>query len=76
LDIDKVDRRETRPRVVIDVFSPLPDELRQVCDYSNTVSVIAELSLKPPLNIIRIRFCLKEKPDDHSLLGLNPTGKI
>jgi hypothetical protein len=73
--VDKVDRRATRSRTVREVFSPLPDELTPVSDTPNTGSVIGELDLKFPANVVGIRVFLKEKPNDHSLLGLHSTVK-
>jgi hypothetical protein len=70
---DKIDRLVTRPRIK-NVFSHLPDELTHASDTSNTVCMI-KLCLKPPLNVIRVRVFLKEKPNDHSLLALHPAVK-
>jgi hypothetical protein len=63
-----------RPRILMEVFSRLPDEptLTLASDTSNTVDVIGELSLKPPLNVVRVCVLLKEKPNDHSLVTLYP----
>jgi hypothetical protein len=59
----------------MEVFSPLPDELTPASDTSNAVGVIGELCLKPPVNLVRVRVLLKEKRNDHSLLGLHPAVK-
>jgi hypothetical protein len=60
----------------MEVFSPLPDELTSMSNTSNTVSIIGELCLKSPVNVVRIRVVLQEKSNDHSLLVLHPTVKI
>jgi hypothetical protein len=60
----------------MEVFSPLPDERTRASDTSNTVAVIGELCLKPPVNVVRIRVLVKEKPNEHSLLVLDPAVKI
>jgi hypothetical protein len=52
----------------MEVFLPLLDELTPTSDTSNTVSVISELYLKPPVNVVRVRVFLEKKPNDHSLL--------
>jgi hypothetical protein len=57
------------------VFSPLPDELTPASDTLNIVGVIGELCLKPPVNVVPVRVLLKEKPNNHSLLGLHPAVK-
>jgi hypothetical protein len=59
----------------MEVISPLPDEQTPASDTSNTVGIIGELFLKPPLNIIRVRLFLREKSNDHSLLVLHPAVK-
>jgi hypothetical protein len=59
----------------MEVFSPLPDELIPASDALNTVGVIGELCLKPPVNVVRVRVLLKEKPNDHSSLVLHPAVK-
>jgi hypothetical protein len=56
----------------MEVFSPLPDELTPAPDTSNPVRVIGELCLKPHMNVVRFRVCLKEKSNDHLLLILHP----
>jgi hypothetical protein len=56
----------------MEVFSPLSDELTPVSDTSNTVNLIGELCLKPPVNVTRGHVFLKEKPNDHSLCVLHP----
>jgi hypothetical protein len=54
------------------IFSPLPEELTRASETSNTGSIIDKLSLKPPVNSVRVRVFLKEKMNDHSLLVLQP----
>jgi hypothetical protein len=73
--VDKVYRREASLRIVMEVFSPLSDELTPAYDTSNTVSVIGELCLKSPVHVARVHVLLKEKPNDHSLLILHPAVK-
>jgi hypothetical protein len=72
--VAKIDRRATRPRIVMDVFSSLPDELTSSSHASNTVSVIGELCLKSLVNAVRV--CLQEKPNRRSLLRLHSAMKI
>jgi hypothetical protein len=59
------------------VFSPLRDELTPASHTSNTVGVIGELYLKPPVNVVRacVRVILKEKSNEHSLLVIHPALK-
>jgi hypothetical protein len=59
----------------MDLFSPLLDELTPAFDSSNTVSIIGELCLKPPVNVVRVRVSLKKKSNDHSSLGLHQAVK-
>jgi hypothetical protein len=59
----------------MEVFLPLPNELTPASDTLNTVSVIGELCLKPPVNVVGVRVFVKEKPNAHSLLGLHPVVK-
>jgi hypothetical protein len=76
--VDKGYRRAARPRIVMEVFSPLSDQLtltlRPPSDTSNPVGVIGELCMKSPVNVVRVRVrvLLREKPSDHSLLILHP----
>jgi hypothetical protein len=58
------------------VFSSFSDELAPVSDSSNSVTIIGELCLKPPLNAVRVCIFLEEKLNDHSLLVLHPAVKI
>jgi hypothetical protein len=73
--VDKLCRRAARSCIVMEVFSPLPDELTPASDISNTLAVIGKLFLKPRVNIVRVRVLLKEKPNDHSLVLLHPAVK-
>jgi hypothetical protein len=75
-DVDKVDRRATRPRIAMGVFSLSIDELRLASDTSNIISVIGELCLKISVNVVRICVFLQEKANDYSLLPLHPAVKI
>jgi hypothetical protein len=50
----------------------LSDELAPASDTSNNVSVTGELDLKLPVNTVRFRVILKEKPNDQSLLAHLP----
>jgi hypothetical protein len=59
----------------MEAFSPLPDELTPASDTSNTVKFINELCLKLSVNVVRVRVFLKEKPNDHSLVGRHPKVK-
>jgi hypothetical protein len=60
----------------MEIFSPLSGELTAASDTSKNVSLIGELCLKPPVNVVRVRIFLKAKPNDHSLLALHPAAKI
>jgi hypothetical protein len=54
----------------MDVFSPLFDEVTPASGTSNALSVIGEIYLKALVNLVRVRTFLTEKPNDHSLFGL------
>jgi hypothetical protein len=60
----------------MEIFSPLPNELTPTPDTSNTLSVIGELRLKPPLNVVRVRVFLQEKTNDRLLVVLHAGAKI
>jgi hypothetical protein len=57
----------------MEIFPPLPDKLAPACDTSDTASVIGELCLKHPVNVLPV--FLKEKSNDHSLPVLYPAVK-
>jgi hypothetical protein len=74
-DVDKVDRLATRPRIDIEMISPLSNQLTPASGTSNIVRIISELCLKHPVNGACVCVFLKEKPNDYSLLASNPTVK-
>jgi hypothetical protein len=62
-------------RVSVQNEMALSPMLTPVSDISNTVSVIGELFLKPPLNIVRVRVFLHDKLNDQVLLVLSLAAK-
>jgi hypothetical protein len=59
----------------MNVFSALSNELTPVSNTPNNISVIGELCLKPPVNVVRIRVFVKEKSNGRVLLAVHPAMK-
>jgi hypothetical protein len=73
-DATKVDWRPARSGLVLWVFAPMPNTQPPPPDTPSDVNLFSKLCLKLIVNVVDQNTLLGRKPNNHSLVVLDPPG--